>query len=70
MEKKNSTFLLSEIEKKCDIIIDLLNDITANPDFLISRLRDCTERQKKCTENRHGKLLTLKITGNNGDGDK
>ena len=40
---------LSALNEKCDIIIELLDAVLDNPDFLIDRLRCSVERQHQAS---------------------
>lgn len=67
MEKKELYYLLAGIDRKCELIIEYLDKISSDPDFLISSLRNIAENQKKISECRDGKLFTMKIVGKNGN---
>lgn len=39
-------FQLQKLESKCDVIINMLADLSDDPDFLITRLRDVAIKQR------------------------
>ncbi|SCH30104.1 Uncharacterised protein [uncultured Bacteroides sp.] len=63
MEKKfDNLILLPEINKKCDVIINLLSSLCDDPDFLIGTLRKCVDKQRELSSDR------MKIVKGHGTG--
>ncbi len=63
MEKKfDNLILICEINKKCDVIINLLSSLCDDPDFLIGTLRKCVDKQRELSSGR------MKIVKGHGTG--
>ena len=54
---------LLTINKKCDMIIELLEAVLDNPDFLIDRLRSSVEHQHRSNTERHPRMRVIRYDG-------
>lgn len=57
--KKKLQKELANINAKCDLIIELVNALTSNPDFIIERMRAIAFRQKNESSGERNVCLKL-----------
>lgn len=60
--KNNFKDELAEINAKCDLIIELVNNLSSDPDFVITRMREIAFKQSM--ESRIKKNVCLKLVHN------
>ncbi|WP_287677623.1 hypothetical protein [Bacteroides sp.] len=60
--KNNFKKELAEINAKCDLIIELVNNLSSDPDFVITRMRELAHRQNM--ESKVNKSICLKLVHN------
>lgn len=53
---------LAEINAKCDLIIELVNGLSSDPDFVITRMRELAYKQS--TESKVKGNVCLKLVNN------
>ena len=54
---------MSALNEKCDLIIELLESVLDNPDFLIDRLRRSVEHQHRATTGNHPRMRIVRCHG-------
>lgn len=57
--KNNLKDELAEINAKCDLIIDLVNNLSSDPDFVITRIRELAFKQSVESEVKSNVCLKL-----------
>lgn len=60
--KNNFKDELAEINAKCDLIIELVNNLSSDPDFVITRMRELAFKQSM--ESKVKKSICLKLLHN------
>lgn len=60
--KNNLKEELAEINAKCDLIIELVNNLSSDPDFVITRMRELAFKQSM--ERKVKKSICLKLLHN------
>lgn len=60
--KNNLKEELAEINAKCDLIIELVNNLSSDPDFVITRMRELAFKQSM--ESKVKKSICLKLLHN------
>lgn len=60
--KNNFKKELAEINAKCDLIIELVNSLSSDPDFVITRMRELAFKQSM--ESKVKKSICLKLLHN------
>lgn len=60
--KNNFKEELAEINAKCDLIIELVNNLSSDPDFVITRMRELAFKQSM--ESKVKKSICLKLLHN------
>lgn len=60
--KNNLKEELAEINAKCDLIIELVNNLSSDPDFVITRMRELAFKQSM--ESRGKRNVCLKLVHN------
>lgn len=60
--KNNLKDELAEINAKCDLIIELVNNLSSDPDFVITRMRELAFKQSM--ESKVKKSICLKLLHN------
>lgn len=60
--KNNLKEELAEINAKCDLIIELVNNLSSDPDFIITRMRELAFKQSM--ESKVKKSICLKLLHN------
>lgn len=60
--KNNLKDELAEINAKCDFIIELVNNLSSDPDFVITRMRELAHRQN--IESKVKRNVCLKLVRN------
>lgn len=60
--KNNFKDELAEINAKCDLIIELVNNLSSDPDFVITRMRELAFKQSM--ESKVKKSICLKLVHN------
>lgn len=57
--KNNLKEELAEINAKCDLIIELVNSLSSDPDFVITRVRELAHRQSMESKGKRNVCLKL-----------
>lgn len=57
--KDNLQKELAEISAKCDFIIELINGLSSDPDFIISRMQEIAFRQNAEVKRKNATYLKL-----------